>query len=170
MTYFNDLSVYTYFASEKPWPLQNNVGWLGPGQSFPTAKPSESVLDLVWKFCKVRVNPMRGIHPCHLCPRGESHIPPSESHLSERNGEHLILGSAEIRSFSNRGAIFAAPNLIYHYIAAHHYRPPDEFVDSLSEGPCPPDPEYFLRLEKLGHEWSPKPVLDKAPQTRRPLK
>lgn len=156
MTYFKDLSVYVYGGKERPWPLQNNVGWLGPGNPFPTAKPNEALLDLIWKFCKVRVNPARGIHICHLCLRREVHIPPFESHFHSRNGEKLLLGSAEIRSFSNCGAIFAAPNLIYHYVAFHHYRPPDEFVDSLTEGLCPPDPEYFLRLAQLGHDWIPK--------------
>ena len=155
MTYFRDLTVYEYFKDPQQWPLENNVGWLGPGHSFPTATPTESLLDLVWKFCKVKVNLTRGIHPCHLC---KSRIPPFESQMFERNGDKLLLGSAEIRSFSSRGAIFAAPNLIYHYISAHHYRPPEEFVDSLTAGPCPPDPEYFARLKKLGHEWAlPKP-------------
>jgi hypothetical protein len=145
MAYFKDLSVYVYGGSETPWPLENNVGWLGPGHSFPTATPAEPLLDLVWKFCKVRVNRMRGIHPCHLCSVDYTRIPPCESHFFERNGEKLLLGSAEIRSFSNRGAIFAAPNLIYHYISAHHYQPPEEFLESIAEGPCPPDPEYFAR-------------------------
>jgi hypothetical protein len=155
MAYFKDLSVYVYGGNERPWPLENNVGWLGPGKPFATAKPSEALLDLIWKFCKVRVNPTRGIHSCHLCPQGEVHIPPFESHFYARNGERLLLGSAEIRSFSNRGPIFAAPNLVYHYVEAHHYCPPSEFVDSLSESPCPPEPEYLSRLAKLGHDWNP---------------
>jgi hypothetical protein len=24
--------------------------------------------------------------------------------------------------------VFAAPSLVYHYVAAHDYRPPDEFI------------------------------------------
>jgi hypothetical protein len=154
MTYFKDLHVCTYRRNEKPWPLENAVGWLGPDHSFPTAKPDEALLDFVWKFCKVYVNQTRGIHPCHLFPADRLLSPAFESHIFERNGEKLLLGSAEIRSFSNRGAIFAAPNLIYHYISTHHYRPLEEFIESLSEGHCPPDPEYFARLEKLGHDWN----------------
>ncbi len=86
MTYFKDLSVYTYGGNETPWPLENNVGWLGPGHAFPTAAPTEPLLDLVWKFCKVMVNPMRGIQPCHLCVVDKWPIPPIESHFFERNG------------------------------------------------------------------------------------
>lgn len=154
MTYFKVLSIYAYGGNKANWPLENNVGWLGPGHSFPTAASTEPLLDFVWKFCRVMVNPMRGIHPCHLCIANNSRTPPFESHYFERNGEKLLLSSAEIPSFSNRGAIFAAPNLIYHYISAHHYQPPEEFIESLTEGLCPPDPEYFARLEKLGHEWT----------------
>jgi hypothetical protein len=92
------------------------------------------------------VNPTRGFHGCHLCPR-------EYPFRSSRNGDELSLGSAEIRAFSNRGAIFAAPNLIYHYVADHRYKPPEEFTDALREGPRPPDAEFFMRLEMLGHRW-----------------
>ena len=71
-----------------------------------------------------------------------------------------MLGSAEIRSFSNRGAIFAAPNLIFHYVSVHHYNPPEEFIASLSEGPCPSSPEFFERLRKLGYSWSAATLLN----------
>jgi hypothetical protein len=49
--------------------------------------------------------------------------------------------------------VYAAPNLIYHYIEVHHYKPPDEFLNALREGPRPPDRKYFKRLEELGLEW-----------------
>jgi hypothetical protein len=145
MTYFKDLSIYSY-SGKKQSSMQNNVGWLGPGHAYLTWEPLESVLDLLWKYCKVHVNQARGFHGCHLCP-GSYPI------RAARNHEERPLGSAEIRAFSNRGAIFAAPNLIYHYMSVHGYRPPDEFIEELSEGPCPPDPEYFAKLEKLGHSW-----------------
>ena len=153
MAYFKDLSVYTYGGNDRPRPLENNVGWLDSGHLFPTAMPSEILLDQIWKVCKIRVRQMRGVHMCNLCPRSDSHTASLESHFFARNKEKLLLGSAEIRTFSRRGAIFAAPNLIYHYISAHHYRPPEEFVESLTEGLCPPDPQYFAELEKLGHNW-----------------
>lgn len=89
---------------------------------------------------------------CHLCGKEN---PLVDSH----GGEHLMLGSAEIRSFSNRGAIFAAPDLIFHYVSVHHYNPPVEFITSLSEGPCPSSPEFLERLRKLGYSWSAATLL-----------
>jgi hypothetical protein len=43
----------------------------------------------------------------------------------------LSLGSAEIRVPGSGGRIYAAPDLIYHYVEAHGYRPPDEFVEAV---------------------------------------
>src|SRR5439155_5623857 len=62
----------------------------------------------------------------------------------------LMLGGAEIRVFGERGRIYAAPNLIYHYVVAHHYKPPDEFLQALRQGRCPPEPEYLDLLERAG--------------------
>ena len=59
----------------------------------------------------------------------------------------LPLGNAEIIVFGQRGKIYVAPNMIYHYVTAHHYKPPDEFVQALRDGPCPPEHEYIERLK-----------------------
>jgi hypothetical protein len=37
------------------------------------------------------------------------------------------LGSAEIRVQGADGTLYAAPNLVIHYMTAHHYCPPEEF-------------------------------------------
>jgi len=66
------------------------------------------------------------------------------------SGERIELGYAEIRVFGERGRIYAAPNLLYHYVIVHHYKPPEEFVHALKYSPCPPEPEYLSRLEALG--------------------
>jgi hypothetical protein len=41
------------------------------------------------------------------------------------------LGTAEIRVASDDGICFAAPTLIYHYVAEHGYRPPEQFVEAV---------------------------------------
>lgn len=43
----------------------------------------------------------------------------------------MWLGSAEIRVKAKDGRIYAAPNLIYHYVAEHDYDPPKEFIEAL---------------------------------------
>jgi hypothetical protein len=143
MTYFEDLSDYSYFARYHQ-SEGKNVGWLDPTHEFQTEIPSEDVLNILWSFCSVSVAQTRGIHQCAFCN------PPWRIVYALRNGARLMLGSTEIRVFSSRSHIYAAPNMIYHYDRTHHYKPPNEFLSALHEGPRPPSPEYFDRLGKLG--------------------
>jgi hypothetical protein len=80
------------------------------------------------------------VHDCEFCKSDD--LP-----LAEGNNEKLLLGTSEIRVFSTQGEIYAAPTLIYHYASVHHYKPPDEFVRTLTEGPQPESREYFDRLK-----------------------
>jgi hypothetical protein len=146
MTYFQDLSEYTYLGSALRRPGTKNIGWLGLGQEFATAEPTEELLAKLWSLCKISVARTRGFHKCELC-LGEP------SHRAERNGERLLLGTSEIRAFGMHGEIYAAPTLIYHYVEAHRYKPSDEFLQALSNGPIPPSQEYFDRLAELHLDW-----------------
>jgi hypothetical protein len=67
----------------------------------------------------------------------------------EFEGEVLKLGSAEIRVFGRSGVIYAAPNLIFHYVKDHAYRPPREFIDAVVTGPGPETTEYRDQLRAL---------------------
>jgi hypothetical protein len=147
MAFFPDLSDYTYASSAFGRPGTKTVGWLAQGYDFPTMVANEEDLDLLWQYCSISVALMRGGHDCEFCPVGSAR-------QAERNGEKRLLGVAEIRVFSRSGQIYAAPSLIYHYVAVHHYRPPDEFLQALREGPMPPDQEYFDALAGLNLEWS----------------
>ncbi len=148
MTWFGHLTEYEYFARDRR-PDVLNVGWLGRDPSFPTAIPSEETLDLLWGLCWVVVRQTRGFHLCEFCP----HQPTKWCLEASRSGRARALGSAEVRVFSKAGAVYAAPNLIYHYVEAHRYKPPDEFWLALHEGPSPPDEEYLDRLRQLGVDW-----------------
>src|ERR1044071_8695229 len=65
-------------------------------------------------------------------------------------GERIRLGHAEIYVFGEDGKIYVAPNLIYHYVTVHHYKPPAEFLRALKRSPSPPGPEYLACLEAIG--------------------
>jgi hypothetical protein len=145
MTFYQDLSEYTYHRAHSR-PGMRNVGWLGLGHEFNQAAPTEEILDRIWDFCKISVAQMRGIHQCEFCE--------DDSYYAERNGESLLLGSSEIRVFSSSGQIYAAPNLIYHYLKRHHYKPPDEFIDAILGGPVSPRKEYLDRLRDFDIQWN----------------
>ena len=145
MTCYGDLTEYSYHRSKFYRPGTNNIGWLGEGSEFVIAEPTDEILDRVWQHCKISIAYMSGIHRCEFC---------DASYYAERNGEYLLLGASEIRVFSPRGEIYAAPTLVYHYMSSHHYAPPHEFLRALYEGPAAGSPEYFARLKQLGLEWS----------------
>jgi hypothetical protein len=151
MAYFKDLSGYTYCKPQVSDGNTKNVGWLEANHEFPKAPPKAEMLDILWEYCKISVNQTRGLHVCEFCQSGDSY-------RAERKGERLTLGSSEIRVFGQVGIIYAAPTLIFHYIAVHHYEPPEEFIHALSGGPRPPNAEYFQSLERIRLEWNKTPV------------
>ena len=67
-----------------------------------------------------------------------------------RDGGTLSLGTSEIRVFGQDGTIYAAPDLIYHYVIDHQYRPPDVFIDTLLQGPQPGTDVYQALLTRYG--------------------
>jgi hypothetical protein len=147
MAYFEDLSDYSYHDSYFYRPVTKNVGWLADGYEYPKGPPSEDDLEAIWEHCKVSIAKMRGTHECEWCP-------PRTSNYVKRRDEPLWLGYSEIRVFGEGGVIYAAPTLIYHYMLGHHYKPPDEFMEALREGPRPFSEQYFDRLKVLNLEWS----------------
>jgi hypothetical protein len=146
MAYFKDLSEYAYFRRDLTG--AKNIGWLEKGYEFKTAGTSEETLDLLWEHCGVAVKQTRGFHQCDLCAAPHPHW----VHAS-RHGINLTLGSSEIRVFSHDGRVYAAPNLIYHYVHIHHYKPPDEFLSGLKESLPPTSETYFEKLREAGIEW-----------------
>jgi hypothetical protein len=126
--YYPDLSPYQYFVEHRRINLLN-IGWLEKSNPFPKGEVPERALSNLLLYCTATINPTRGYHPCDFCDK------PQISYSGESLGRELLLGSAEIRVPGNNGKIYAAPNLIYHYVADHSYRPPDEFVDALMTEP-----------------------------------
>jgi hypothetical protein len=62
------------------------------------------------------------------------------------------------------GEIFAAPNLIYHYMAFHDYGPPEPLVDALMNGPRQSSQDYLSKLAAVGLVSTPtlKPRMEDA--------
>lgn len=123
--YYPDLTPYHFLAGHRP-PNTLNIGWLDIHHPFPTNKASEELLDALFERC---LNPdvqTRGFHKCEFCDDQQF------GGLKVcRHGREIWLGSAEITVEGADGKIYAAPSLIYHYVAAHDYGPPKEFVEAL---------------------------------------
>lgn len=150
---FTDLSPHTYCRFENPDGVVN-VGWLGQvdlpktvvGKLVPGGPVrNEEFTARLWHFCSLPVMQHRGYHDCELCPfrRARGPLP-----VDGPDGENLRLGYSVIMVFGDERT-YAAPDLIWHYLFEHGYRPPAEFVTAVLESPSPSDPEYLERLTTL---------------------
>ncbi len=111
------------------------IGWLDPSHSFDTGEvPPGFLKKLVNLRDHLHACQARGYQDCLFCSYHE--IRPHRTGLpyySFSEVEELIfLGSAEIwvpdATFS---VVYAAPDLILHYIADHHYLPPWQFIEAV---------------------------------------
>jgi hypothetical protein len=146
MAYFQDNTDYVYGGAEFCRIGTKNIGWLEKGRKFETKTPSTHDLELVWEYCKVSVAQTRGWHACEFCDSVQYGLVVKES-------QRLLLGTSEIRVFGSNGVIYASPTLMYHYMQAHSYSPPNEFLDAMRNSPRPPTKEYFDRLDSIGLKW-----------------
>lgn len=159
MAYFSDLSPYTYYTNwpEESNPSTLNIGWLDRRHVHPQGATSEEFAERLWRFCRRHVVQTRGFHNCDLCQEFSHDVV-----VHWRGDEMLRLGSAEIRVFGLNDIVYAAPNMIYHYVVTHHYCPPIELIQAVLEGPLPDSAEYMARAlrcvwrEDVHYWWKPE--------------
>lgn len=146
MTWFADLSPYSY------WELSDSiaakaVGWLDKAHPFPVAPPDARFLESLWTLSQIAVNQTRGLCYCYFCD-------PKWYGYTEAHGGALVLGSAEIIVFGSDGAVFLAPNLLFHYVKTHHYDPPEVFKAAVIENAGLARDAYTARIDQVGLAWS----------------
>ncbi|GLZ29987.1 hypothetical protein Lesp02_21770 [Lentzea sp. NBRC 105346] len=113
MTWFADLTPYEYLRSV---PGMVNVGWLSKKAPFPTGPVPDGVLPALRTLASQRTHVTRGWHWCEFCG----------GHRDERARGHM-----EIHVPGADGRSYSAPDLLPHYIEAHSYQPPLEFVEAV---------------------------------------
>ena len=128
MTYFADGSRYTYSPSESEESLVN-IGWLDGSMPFSSGEVARELMDVLREICRAGVNRMRGYHQCNLCAPSSS--PVAAVRVASVNGDFFV-GDAEIRITGSDGTRYASPNMIVHYVEAHGYRPPDDFLEAVA--------------------------------------
>ena len=121
--YYEDLTEYKYEEMKFKWVKYKNIGWLDAEKDYPRGRTSKLFRYCLFVVCVYRVNIMRGCHDCQFCDM--------ERFSNGRNFNfYSWLGSAEIRILGVDGVIYASPNLIYHYVTSHQYKPPSIFIVS----------------------------------------
>lgn len=102
------------------------IGFLQYGQRFEVSTQYKALVAQLLPYCapQNRVAALPQAMDCPLC---------REKVVVEIAGESVQLGSAEIRVIGEQ-AIYAAPDLLPHYVDKHGYKPPDEFIEALQQG------------------------------------
>jgi len=126
--YFADLSQYCYGKAE-PDPNVLNVGWLSSAHPYTQGSVSDLFVTHLRHLVQSPVNLYRGLHFCEFCPEPQVRTTPGGLRIVDpRPG---TAGNGEIRVRGASGQIYVAPALIHHYVTAHGYRPPAEFVSAV---------------------------------------
>jgi hypothetical protein len=122
------------------------VGWLEKGHEYARGDVSEA---LVAKLVELLVDPWEpaiaaGLHRCDLC----------RFRFSNQNPGFTFRGTS-VALWTNcvfvpdKDALYVAPSGILHYLDAHEYAPPGEFVAAVLA--CPPmgSMNYLRALKKV---------------------
>jgi hypothetical protein len=119
--YLADLAPYSY-GLPGPLPEVVAVGWLAKTYPFPQGEVPGSFVEKLERFIVDNcVNRTRGWHGCDYCGLHQIRLAATDP--------PFYLGSAEVWvPEQNSSRIFAAPNLVHHYITAHSYQPPAAFI------------------------------------------
>ncbi len=126
MTYYADLTRYEY--SEHDGSAMLNVGWLAGDHGFPTGDVEIALVRRLTSLAADCKNVMRGLHDCELCDV----MSPIAVSLAG-HAKTIWLGTGEIH-VPGAAVTYAAPTLVVHYIEAHRYLPPSEFLDAVRAG------------------------------------
>jgi len=140
MTYFSDYSPYAYGRGSRPGVV--HVGWLDNIHPYPKGAVDARLIEKMKLLASKPVELYRGKHICELCSE-----PPDIVKTTLSNGVidpncswarwiNQRSSNGEIRT-SYAGITFAAPVLIVHYIEAHNYLPPTQFLNAVEAALVP---------------------------------
>ena len=130
--YFADLTPYACFGR----PPALTVGWLDASHAFASGDVPHGFIERLRTLARKPTVKTLGFHLCPFCDFGSSvdrSDEPAFHAQYQRWKEAEALGSAEIRVVGRRGTVYAAPTLIWHYVATHRYQPPQEFIEAVME-------------------------------------
>ena len=114
-----------------------NVGWLDATHEFTKGNPPPGFLERLRVLFRTPVKRMRGFHVCPFCPELPSllEFPNGKQDIALYHScfEEGRFSSAEIRISGQDGKIYASPMMILHYVEAHGYLPPKDFVEAVMQ-------------------------------------
>jgi hypothetical protein len=153
LAYYPDLAPCTYFDLDPERKLLA-VGWLEGGQPFATGDVDQPFLDALTRIVSDpwKEFSYRGFHSCSFRHRRadfpgtelDQHVGPF--HPAGRHGVYNLF-------VPGRGRVFAAPELILHYIHVHGYSPPKAFQMAVLACPEVRSEHYLEAIIRSGPSW-----------------
>ena len=133
MAWYQDLAPLDYFGAQHATTLRA-VGWLSHDHEYPSGLVDRAVFDRLEELLRDPWQPTicMGVFGCELCRFAP------EAH----GARNLFVPSG--------GVVFVCPELILHYINAHGYAPPDQFLSALMSCPDTRSLEYKRMLLRSG--------------------
>jgi hypothetical protein len=127
--YFPDLSTE---CSADEGACIRAIGWLSSAHDFPKGEVPPQFLEKLREHLKDPWQTVAfwGYHKCDLCP----------PHVNAACGKDNLW-------IPGNGVVYVAPAMVLHYIEAHQYKPPDEFIAAVLECPEQKSPEYLKRMD-----------------------
>jgi hypothetical protein len=117
------------------------VGWLSSFHPFSTGTVEPEASDALASMVADRERWLPfascGVQQCEFC--------------LEAAGSQAIL-------VPSHDKLFIAPDLVAHFVAQHHYRPPDAFLDAVLQCPRPGTDDYYRALRRFQNLWPESPV------------
>lgn len=136
MSFFADMGSQSMVASGDHI---RAIGWLHPAHPYTKGEVPREFLARLKEFTAPSgasaeasyFGAFVGVHACEFCGQA----------LGVRN---FGVPSGDL--------LFAAPEMIVHYIEVHDYSPPREFVEAVLRSPLPDSEEYQLITEPFWHK------------------
>lgn len=137
MTYYPDLSTECMVEAG---PNVRAVGWLDPAFPHTTGPVPQEFLVKLSIHCANPYEPLScmGWHECEF--------------LNAQSAQCKVTGIRNVWIPGRNDLLYVAPVMIVHYIEAHGYRPPDEFIQAVMDAPEQKSDEYWRLMAPFGHE------------------
>jgi hypothetical protein len=134
MSWYDDLAACDYFGAEHAARFKA-IGWLEEGREFKCGRTDPRFVHKLVLLLG-EPNPLEHSADPHFCTLCVFSRGPSEFHLFQSPGMPSVPMGNRNLFLPGSGFLYIAPSLILHYIDAHQYAPPEEFVKAVLE--CPP--------------------------------
>jgi len=131
--FFADLSPWSGYQSKGPFKA---IGWLSKDHPYQRGELTSEALSALHAFMNEAVTfwIACGHHRCEFCPTTGPWT------LANTSSREILVPAIDV--------IYVAPVLILHYIEAHQYKPPDEFIDALLACPRQRSDEWIALMRQ----------------------